>query len=80
MTGGNYRTKSRWFDCSAKFGCPKPVLFKTTEIVVNRNGVFETIIIKQPTTPYWQTQSQTIHNSTYYQQGQKKVYAKRPLN
>ena len=80
MSGGNYRTKSRWFDCSTKFGCPKQIFFKTTVISVNRNGVIENIVIKQPTTPYWRSQSQNIRNSTYFTGGQSLAYVNRQLN
>lgn len=80
ITGGNNKTTNRWFDCSLKFGCPKPVIFKTTEISVIRNGKVEKIIIKQPTTPYWKTQSQIIKTSTYFTGGQRLVYADRTLN
>ena len=77
-----YATRSSWFNCSGKpgYSCPKPVFFKTTEISVNRNGIIEKIIIKQPTTPYWATQSQNIRSSTYFTAGQSLVYADRPLN
>lgn len=77
-----YATRSSWFNCSGKPGytCPKLVFFKTTQISVNRNGVTETITIKQPTTPYWAIQSQNIKSSTYYTAGQSLTYANRPLN
>jgi hypothetical protein len=80
MFGGNYRPTSNWFDCSMKFGCPRPVLFKTTEISVERNGNIEKMVIKQPTVPYWQYRSQTIKNSTYYTAGQQFVYSNNTLD
>lgn len=80
VSGGNNRTTNRWFDCSFKYGCPKQIFFKTTEISVNRNGKIERIIIKQPTTPYWKYQSQNIKTSTYFTGGQSLVYANKTLN
>lgn len=79
---GNYSTKSSWFNCSGKLGnkCPTPIFFKTTEISVMKNGVMEKILIKQPTTPCWVTQSQNIRSSTYFTAGQRLVYAKKTLN
>jgi len=80
MSGGRYSTVSPWFNCSDKFGCPTPILFKTTIISVNRNGKLERIVIKQPTTPYWQCQSENIRNSTYFTAGQTFAYGNNTLN
>jgi hypothetical protein len=79
ISGGNYRTKSSWFDCSVKHGCPRPVLFKTTQISVNRNGNIETLTIKQPTIPFWKYQSQVIQTSRFTSRG-RLVYGNLPLN
>jgi len=77
-----YSSRSSWFNCSGLpgYSCPKTTYFKTTEISVNRNGVIEKIIIKQPTSPYWATQSQNIKSSTYFTAGQRLVYANKTLN
>lgn len=79
---GKYASRSSWFNCSGRLGysCPKAVFFKTTQISVNRNGIVETITIKQPTTPYWKTESQNIKSSTYFTAGQTLVYANKTLN
>lgn len=79
---GKSTSRSSWFNCSGKPGytCPRPVFFKTNEISVNRNGVTENIIIKQPTTPYWAVQSQNIRSSTYFTAGQSLVYANKSLD
>lgn len=80
ITGGNNKIVNPWFNCSLKYGCPKPVFFKTTTISVNRNGKIENIVIKQPTTPYWKRQSQIIRTSTFFTGGQSLVYGNRTLN
>lgn len=79
---GNYSNKSSLFNCSGRPGykCPVPIFFKTTEISVMRNGIMEKITIKQPTTPYWVTQSKNIRSSTYFTAGQRLVYATKTLN
>lgn len=80
ITERNNRTTNRWFDCSLKFGCPRPILFKINTISVNRDGKPEYIVIKQPTTPYWKIQSNLIKTSTYITGGQTLVYGNRKLN
>lgn len=79
---GKYTIRSDWFNYSGKpgYSCPKLGFFKTTEISVNKDGVIQKITIKQPTAPYWSTQSQTIRLSTYNSAGQSLVYANRPVN
>lgn len=74
---GTYNKKSSWFNCSR---CPIPAGFKTTVIRVNRNGVVENILIKQPTTPYWVNQSEYIRSSTYFTAGQSLRYVNKEVN
>ena len=74
---GRYSKTSSWFNCSR---CPVAAGFKTTTIRVNRNGVIEDILIKQPTTPYWVKQSEYIRSSTYFTAGQSLRYSNKQLN